>query len=256
MRFYKRQKLCAVLGATAMLGDMPSLASDLGAFFSTNVLAVVTGYQTERTLSSGITVPLFSITPEAGDGTENGILFYVVAPTNMAGRFFWMHHDGVIASGKSFKNYNPDTLYSFRYNTSLAEEGHASVMPSDLFKIDAPSSSLCSVRPLGLPFFSSSAEILRGLTDLDARLETMKREISSREEMLVALPHGSRLYRREEMEIRFLSERIEKLLPEQRKELLDRLQDVQANEDFLKLLKKTQPSPQENESKHFLHSFP
>ena len=55
-----------------------------------NLVVAVAGYQTVRRHESGIDVPVFSIDEGAGAGEETGILFYIVAPTNYAGRFFFV----------------------------------------------------------------------------------------------------------------------------------------------------------------------
>lgn len=55
-----------------------------------NLVAVVVGYQNIRRHESGIDIPVFSVEEGAGAGRETGILFYIVAPTNHAGHFFFV----------------------------------------------------------------------------------------------------------------------------------------------------------------------
>ena len=55
-----------------------------------NLVAVVAGYQNTRRHESGVDIPVFSVDKGAGAGQETGILFYVVAPTNHAGHFFFV----------------------------------------------------------------------------------------------------------------------------------------------------------------------
>lgn len=55
-----------------------------------NLVVTVVGYQQVRRHASGIEIPVFSLDDNAGKGDETGILFYILAPTNYAGHFFWV----------------------------------------------------------------------------------------------------------------------------------------------------------------------
>lgn len=55
-----------------------------------NLVAVVAGYQNTRKHESGVEMSWFSLDPGSGAGKETGILFYILAPTNYAGHFFWV----------------------------------------------------------------------------------------------------------------------------------------------------------------------
>lgn len=73
-------------------GETNSVSQPIGYNDSnpSNLVVAVAGYQTVRRHESGIEIPVFSIDEGAGAGEETGILFYVVAPTNYAGRFFFV----------------------------------------------------------------------------------------------------------------------------------------------------------------------
>lgn len=58
-----------------------------------NILAIVVGYQNWVVHNSGITIPKFSANDDAGKGEEHGVLFFIVAPTNYAGRLFFASCD-------------------------------------------------------------------------------------------------------------------------------------------------------------------
>jgi hypothetical protein len=83
-----------------------------------NLVAVVAGYQSTRKHESGVEMSWFSLDPGAGSGKETGILFYILAPTNYAGHFFWVERpqgygpfeDQRMPSGELFRK---DRLYSF-----------------------------------------------------------------------------------------------------------------------------------------------
>ena len=148
-----------------------------GNYFDTNILAVAVGYQTQRTLPSGVTVPAFSLAEEAGNGNEKGVLFAVVAPTNLLGKFFWLAHEGPIDnSGASFYDHNPDGVYSFRFG-KLTDEDPYQLAQEDLFSMPSPVRYLCTIRPYGRRFFLSKEEVSRRLAFFDKKIEACKREL-------------------------------------------------------------------------------
>ena len=153
------------------------VVSVFGDYFDTNILAVAVGYQTQRTLPSGVTVPAFSLAEEAGNGNEKGVLFAVVAPTNLLGKFFWLAHEGPIDnSGASFYDHSPDGVYSFRFGR-LSDDPYR-LAPEDLFSMPSPARYLCTIRPYGRRFFLSKEEVSKRLLLFDKKIEEGKRELA------------------------------------------------------------------------------
>jgi len=125
----------------------------------TNIVAAVAGYQTMWTLDTGIDIPLFAVNGDK-KGDETGVLFYVVAPTNYAGRFFWMHHDGLIASGRLTALYKTNTLYYFPFHPFQRDESDNGVLHADdLYGLNRnDKGSPCTLKPLGWRYFASRSE--------------------------------------------------------------------------------------------------
>lgn len=94
-----------------------------------NLVMGVVGYKTIRTLVSGVDIPLFSPTFEAGSGQENGILFCVVSPTNYAGKYFLLGRDKSCDMSSSL--YKPNVLYVFEFS----EDGMCGIGTNELFAI-------------------------------------------------------------------------------------------------------------------------
>lgn len=233
MNVYKNKIICLFLLVAVISGRYLS-ASEGEQFFSTNVLAAVVGYQTSRTLPSGITIPLFSTEPAAGNGAEQGILFYVIAPTNMAGHYFWMHHDGLNAAGRSFDNYNPEGVYSFRYSNDVSDSG--SITISNLISISSAIKSLCSVRPLGQQFFSSTHEVTSAVTRLDKVRGAVEADIEQCNEKIRTLEVGTRKYNRTLGELKLLE--IQRTKTDERKQqLLQKTHEVERNREFIESIK-------------------
>jgi len=244
---YYGKILIAVFTFVLAMSPNRLLSAELDAFLSSNVLAVVTGYQTERTLPSGISVPLFSVNPEAGNGTERGILFYVIAPSSMAGFFFWMHHDGLMASGRSFDNYNPNAVYSFRYSSDTTDLG--SVTPSNLFRIAVSGPSLCSLRPLGKQLYLSQEEVSSALSRLDGVLKTLEHDIAKCNEELANLKPDDRAYKRKKGEIKFLLGQVEKISA-QKKTMVRKSDEIRTNVEFVRTLMLQPSVPIESNHEH------
>ncbi len=94
-----------------------------------NLVMGVVGYKTVRTLASGVEIPVFSPTLEAGNGQENGILFCVVSPTNFSGRYFYLGRDK--GCDMSSKLYKPNEFYAFEFS----EDGIFGIGTNELFNI-------------------------------------------------------------------------------------------------------------------------
>lgn len=85
-----------------------------------NLVVVVAGYQVSGKHPSGVEMSWFSLNPDAGAGDETGILFYILAPTNYAGRFFWVEVPRGYGSFEdqqmpSQKAYPKGQLFSFKF---------------------------------------------------------------------------------------------------------------------------------------------
>lgn len=144
----------------------------------TNLVVSVAGYKTTCKLANGMDIPVFSVSNENKDH-EQGVLFYVIAPTNYAGHFFWMHHDGLAASGRLTALYNTNTLYYFSFQKSGGTRDDLTLEDlNDLFKY-GKGVSHCSVGGvIGWQYFTSRDEAenyLRGLLkeQEDAKAETV-----------------------------------------------------------------------------------
>ncbi|MBP5320048.1 MAG: hypothetical protein J6334_03595 [Kiritimatiellae bacterium] len=144
---------CALIGILA-----GCQISACAGYLDTNLLAVAVGYQTERILPCGVKVPYFSLDAEAGNGNERGVLFAVIAPTNLCGKFFWLAHEGPADnSGQSFYDHRPDGVYSFRFGKH--SDDPYQLVEEDLFAMPSPARYLCTVRPFGKPFYLSGEEV-------------------------------------------------------------------------------------------------
>lgn len=229
-----KNKIICLFALVAIMSSRCLSASEVDQFFLTNVLAAVVGYQTSRTLPSGITIPLFSTEPATGNGCEQGVLFYVIAPTNIAGRFFWMHHDGINAAGRSFGNYNPEGVYSFRYSNDVSDWG--SITISNLISISGAEQSLCSLRPLGQQFFSSKSEVTSAVTRLDKVRCTVEGDIEQCKEKIKTLEVGSRPYNRSLGELKLLESQKTKT-DDRRQKLLQKMSEVERNREFIESIK-------------------
>gem|GEM_PF-3318213 len=119
-----------------------------------NIIAAVVGYQTTRKLECGIEVPLFSTDKEAGNGSEKGVLFYIVAPTNLMGKFFWMDFHSTWEMSPSAIRYNKDKLYYFAignrelpfgkaYFMALDSDEGVNIHPHELFDIGGTNLVCC-----------------------------------------------------------------------------------------------------------------
>lgn len=142
----------------------------------TNIVATVAGYQTMRTLANGIDVPMFTVDGEK-NGDEKGVLFYVVAPTNYAGLYFWMHHDGLIASGYVTSLYKTNILYYFPFHQFQIDEFDTGVLHADtLYDFSRRNKgSPCTLKPLGWRYFTSRSEAETTLVELlKEKIDAMK----------------------------------------------------------------------------------
>lgn len=206
-------------------------------FLKTNVIAAVVGYETERTVGTNLHVSMFAVTPESGNGEEKGVLFQVVAPSNHAKKFFWMHHDGLLSSGKSFELYPPNLLYSFRFNTDTNDIG--SITEANLFKISVKGKSLCTLRPPGIPFFTKRNEVDCELVKLENTANSVSNRLVEAKLRLGKLDKNTKEYKRCFGVIRycegFLSSSIK-----QKQALIEKIKDIDRNAAFINLL--TEPA--------------
>jgi len=162
------------------VGVRPVEAGNMDDFLSTNLLAVVAGYQSTRILPSGIKIPVFTETPpkvetDAKEGV--GILFYVIAPTNHFGKSFWVHKYEIEGLNK------PDGIFSFKYNT----EDCRTVSTNDFFML--PSwQSICSWQYPFEHFHISFNDLVKAeTTRLNDAIKERTEEIQIRKKRLEGL---------------------------------------------------------------------
>ncbi len=144
----------------------------------TNIVATVAGYQTMRTLANGIDIPIFTGDGEKS-GDEKGVLFYVVAPTNYAGLYFWMHHDGLIASGRLTSLYKTNTLYFFPFYKFQRDECDNGVLHADnLYDLNRKNKgSPCTLKPLGWRYFTATNEAEIFLSELRKEQDSAEKAV-------------------------------------------------------------------------------
>ncbi len=99
------------------------------------VVAALVGYGLRRSLPTGQTVPYFSLESEEAHRAL-GFLFSVLEPKERQGSLFFLHHDGIGASGDPVTLYKQETRYRFILNAN------------DLMTLHDAG---CSLRPLGEP---------------------------------------------------------------------------------------------------------
>lgn len=118
-------------------------------------------------MSNGVKVPAFTVNGEKS-GDETGVLFYVVAPTNYVGLYFWMHHDGLMASGYLTSLYKTNTLYYFPFYPVQRSEVDTGVLHVDtLFDLNRKGKgSPCTLKPLGPRYFASRFKAESTLAEL------------------------------------------------------------------------------------------
>lgn len=202
-------------------------------FLKTNVIAGVVGYETERVVGNNLHVAMFSTTPEAGNGEEKGILFQVVAPSNHATKFFWMHHDGLMSSGKSFELYPPNLLYSFRFNTDTNDIG--SITEANLFQISVKGKSLCTLRPPGIPFFTSTNEVNCEIVKIDSEVNLVSNRLVEARLRLENLDNSSKEFKRCFGVIRYC-EGFLASAAKQKQALNEKNNDVERNAAFISII--------------------
>jgi len=152
--------VCACIGETGTILAKKWLGD-------TNLVATVAGYQVMREIANGVEIPVFTVNGEKS-GDETGVLFYVVAPTNYVGLYFWMHHDGLMASGYLTSLYKTNTLYYFPFYPVHRSEVDNGVLHADtLFDFNRKGKgSPCTLKPLGWPYFASRREAESTLAEL------------------------------------------------------------------------------------------
>lgn len=199
-------------------------------FLTTNVLAAVAGYHNMRVLPDGARVPDFSAAPEAGGGDEKGVLFYVVAPKTHSGKYFWMHHDGELASGKSNDLYPPDTLFSFPFGAR--RDGEAVISESDLFSIPSKGSGLCTLRPSGRIFFASEERLGHKIDELERDQAALSKELQKLDATLQESDAGSRKHQRAQGRKRYVQAQMEDIA-RFRERLMERHAEIARNKEIL-----------------------
>ena len=150
----------------------------------TNIVATVVGYQTKRTIGPWIEIPVMS-SEGTKNGEETGVLFYVVAPTNYAGNFFWMHHDGLMASGYLASLYKTNTLYYFPFTRDGRNPG--ALHPedfADLNKVVDKGPTPCTLRPAGWRYFCSIPDAENFISELAVHRSALEKELAKDKEKL------------------------------------------------------------------------
>ena len=142
-----------------------------------NLVAVVAGYQSTRKHESGVEMSWFSLDPGAGSGKETGILFYILAPTNYAGHFFWVEcpkgyghfEDQRTPSEELFQK---DRLYSF----SLVNNNIAGMLASQSHL--NPNDRLTTWHLGGFPYFWRNQDAFTFCETNKIKLARCKDELS------------------------------------------------------------------------------
>jgi hypothetical protein len=202
-------------------------------FLKTNVIAAVVGYQTQRTIGLNLKITSFSILPDAGNGEEKGVLFQVVAPLKFAEKYFWMHHDGLMGSGKSFELYPPNLLFSFRFNADTNDI--ASITESALFDISVSGRSLCTLRPLGVPLFTVKTEIEGEVKKIEANIISVSNRIEEANMRLKTLETKTKEYNRCLGVVRYCKGALENLI-KQKSLIAEKVADTEKNELLIRMV--------------------
>lgn len=181
-----KKRFAAVLGSATLcvysaLSFPASAAIGYDNDHPSNVVAVVAGYQNMRKHESGLEVPFFSIEDGAGAGQETGILFCIIAPTNYAGRFFFVrcprglgpYEDQHIPSENLF---NKNKLYSFSF---ALREIQAVLESKSHFD---PSIATTTTRLEDTEYFWSVADAAARLLDLHERLQKARHDLAGLKE--------------------------------------------------------------------------
>ncbi len=153
------------------------------------VTASLAGYELWRELPTGEHAPLFTGDKATGSGA-GAFLFFVLSPTNYAGQYFRLHHDGYLASGDPARLYRPDTRYRFNIvKSKLVDLGDAG----------------CSLRPLGKEVHPQQSELEVLIKSLTKECNRLARVI---DKLQATLDKQSKLTPVNESQIRILEERL------------------------------------------------
>ena len=151
---------CFVLAALFFIGchrDSPK---------TIDIYSVAVGFQKESITQSGIAVSRFFYGLAPGTNEYNGVLFQIVAPEQFAGQYFWMLHDGYLASGDASLLYKPESVYKFPMAIGVARKDFHDieyirklVCERDLFCLHPKGYYLNTLRPVGERIFASESEV-------------------------------------------------------------------------------------------------
>ena len=139
-----------------------------------NIVAVVIGYQNTVRHISGVSIPVFSLEDGAGDGREEGVLFFVLAPTNYAGYVFFADclkdsfSDGQTVPSEEL--FPKDELHAFRvfdFPTQILTRAHCYIGPDAL---------LATARLVRQKYLSSEQEATAFLAQLRKQRAAMENE--------------------------------------------------------------------------------
>lgn len=157
--------------------DEPDAA--LGKYLTNHLVASLVGYQTTREVANGIRIPYFSVSKSVGDTNTYGVLMYVIAPTNYAGKYFWLWGDDPFNAWETSNYFQPDKFYSFTLPDD-DKSPYPDVRPL-LFSLplDGNKKRMSLQRPQTWRFFVSENELTNRLNELDeGNTESEKRLVA------------------------------------------------------------------------------
>jgi len=195
-------QIVLALLSVALMYAPPCSADDavrLDMLGPSNIVAAVVGYQTTRKLECGVEVPLFSTDKEAGNGDEKGVLFYVVAPTNLTGKFFWMDFHSTFEMAPSAIRYNKDKLYYFAignrqlpfgkaYFMALDSDEGVNIHPNELFDIGG-TNLVCCRNFLEKEYYPTRTLCEEAIQRMTERRRTNEVALAEARERLKQVPH-------------------------------------------------------------------
>ena len=99
---------------------------------TTNVVATIASYKVNKAITNDIVVPVF--TDNCPPEQVEGILFYIVAPTNYAGKYFYLEGENFYSEGEILLSslgarYEKGKFYRFDFND---KEYYVNIQPQDL----------------------------------------------------------------------------------------------------------------------------
>lgn len=170
---------CFVLAALFFIGchrDSPK---------TIDIYSVAVGFQKESITQSGIAVSRFFYGLAPGTNEYNGVLFQIVAPEQFAGQYFWMLHDGYLASGDASLLYKPESVYKFPMAIGVARKDFHDieyirklVCERDLFCLHPKGYYLNTLRPVGERIFASESEVSSEISRLQKIIDDIKSDMN------------------------------------------------------------------------------